>query len=113
MDPDKWQKIKEIYFQTLELSSDERADFLAKADPNYRPEVEKLLKAGENAEDFIAESAFVDVGFTGEDETDPYIGKQIDDYRILKEIGQGGMGTVYLAVKADETFDKKVAIKLI
>ncbi len=65
------------------------------------------------ADDFIIEPAFVDVGFIDESETDFYIGKQIDDYKILEEIGHGGMGTVYLARRTDETFDKKVAIKLI
>ncbi len=55
----------------------------------------------------------VDVGFSEIPETDLYIGKQIDDYKILKEIGRGGMGTVYLAARADESYDKKVAVKLI
>ena len=108
-----WQKIKEIFNAAIDLPAAERAKFLAECEPNLRERVENLLKADENAEDFIIEPAFIDAGFTEEDETDFYVGKQIDDYKILKEIGHGGMGTVYLAAKSDETFDKKVAIKLI
>lgn len=113
MNPTEWQKIKEVFGATLDLSESERAEFLETYDAEMRREVEKLLKADSEANDFIVEPAFVEAGFTEEDETDFYIGKQIDDYKILEEIGHGGMGTVYLASRADETFDKKVAIKLI
>ncbi len=92
----------------------ERAKILEICDRNLRREVEKLIKANNEAEDFIVEPALIDIGLVDEDEeTDFYVGKQIDSYKILKEIGHGGMGTVYLATHADESFDKKVAIKLI
>jgi eukaryotic-like serine/threonine-protein kinase len=113
MKTDDWQKIKEIFNAAIDLPEDERATFLEKHDESICREVEKLIKAHETAEDFINESAFVDVGLIDENEADFYIGKQIDDYKIQAEIGHGGMGTVYLAAKTDETFDKKVAIKLI
>ncbi len=109
----EWQKLKEVFNEAIDLPEAERAELLAKQDTNLREKVLKLINADENADDFIVESAFVDVGFIEENETDLYVGKQIDDYKILKEIGAGGMGTVYLAVKSDESFDKKVAIKLI
>ena len=40
-------------------------------------------------------------------------GADIGAYRLLKEIGRGGMGTVYLAERADQAFDKQVAIKIV
>jgi serine/threonine protein kinase len=113
MDSAEWQKIKIIFNAVIDLPENEQMPFLENYDPETLREVEKLLKAHKTAAGFIVESAFVDVGLVDENQPDPYLGKQIDDYRILKEIGQGGMGTVYLAVRADETFDKKVAIKLI
>jgi eukaryotic-like serine/threonine-protein kinase len=109
----EWHKLKEVFNEAIDLLEDERATFLEKHDESICREVEKLIKAHEEAEDFINESAFVDVGLIDENEADFYIGKQIDDYKIQAEIGHGGMGTVYLAAKTDETFDKKVAIKLI
>ena len=113
MNPNEWQKIKEIFNAAIDLPKAERARFLEKYDEITIEKVKNLLKADESAENFIVESAFVDVGFSEEDKTDLYVGKQINDYKILKEIGAGGMGTVYFAVKSDESFDKKVAIKLI
>ncbi len=113
MNPNEWQKIKEIFNEAIDLPESERAKFFENYDEITVEKVKNLLKADESAENFIVESAFVDVGFKEEDETDFYVGTQIDDYKILKEIGAGGMGTVYLASRSDETFDKKVAIKLI
>lgn len=113
MNSTEWQKIKEIFNAVIDLPENERATFLAKHDENLRQEVQKLINANDEAENFIVESAFVEVGFTEEDETDFYVGKQIDEYKILAEIGHGGMGTVYLASRSAESFDKKVAIKLI
>ncbi len=113
MKTDDWQKIKEIFNTAIDLPEGERATFLEKYDENTRQQIQKLIIANNEADNFIIEPAFVEVGFTEENETDYYLGKQIDDYKIIKEIGHGGMGTVYLAVKGDESFDKKFAIKLI
>ena len=113
MKTDDWQKLKKVFNAAIDLPENERESFLEKQEANLREKVRKLLEANENANDFIVEPAFVEVGFSEADETDFYVGKQIDDYKILREIGHGGMGTVYLAAKTDETFDKKVAIKLI
>ena len=110
----EWQKIKVIFNATIDLTASERAKILDTCDQDLRREVEKLIEANDEAEDFIVEPAAIDIGLVNEDEeTDFYVGKQIDSYKILKEIGHGGMGTVYLATRADESFDKKVAIKLI
>src|SRR5207248_7713667 len=40
-------------------------------------------------------------------------GRRVGPYRIVRELGQGGMGAVYLAVRDDGAFDKAVAIKII
>jgi eukaryotic-like serine/threonine-protein kinase len=113
MNQAEWIKIKEVFNAAIDLPQSEREVVLEKCDRNTLNQVTKLLDAHENAQNFIIENAIVDVGLFNENETDDYIGKQIDDYKILKEIGHGGMGTVYLATKLDESFDKKVAIKLI
>jgi serine/threonine protein kinase len=113
MNSNEWQQIKGIFNQAYDLSENERAEFLKKVDPDLRSKVQKLFEAYEKADNFIVESAFVDIGFNEEPETDFYLGKQIDDYKILAEIGQGGMGTVYLATHDNQSFNKQVAIKLI
>jgi len=41
------------------------------------------------------------------------IGQRVGDYRLTGVIGHGGMGTVYRAVRADDQFEKTVAIKML
>jgi eukaryotic-like serine/threonine-protein kinase len=113
MKSEDWQELKKVFNAIIDLPESERASALENYDESIRDEVEKLINASEEADDFIVEPAFIEIGFSEADETDLYVGKRIDDYKILEEIGHGGMGTVYLALRADETFDKKVAIKLI
>jgi serine/threonine protein kinase/predicted negative regulator of RcsB-dependent stress response len=112
MNSGEWQIIKQAFNTIIDLSVNERAEALEKYDESIRYEVEKLISASEEAEDFIVEPAFVEAGFNEVDETDCYVGKQIDAYKIIKEIGHGGMGTVYLAARRDD-FEKRVALKLI
>lgn len=113
MNSAEWQEIKEIFNKVIVAPENERPAFLAKCDEKVRLEVEKLISANKEAGHFIDEPAVVEIGFVDEDKPDFYIGKQIDSYKIIREIGHGGMGTVYLADRADETFDKQVAVKLI
>jgi serine/threonine protein kinase/tetratricopeptide (TPR) repeat protein len=113
MESSNWQQIKTLFYAVLDAPEDERAAILASIDSTVRSEIEKLLRANDEAEDFIVEPAFLEAGFTDAGETDSYLGKQIDSYQILAEIGRGGMGTVYLAAHGEESFNKKVAIKLI
>ena len=40
-------------------------------------------------------------------------GVRIGPYRLVKELGRGGMGTVYLAVRSDDAFQKRVALKVL
>ena len=113
MDSTRWIKIKELFMTAFDLPDDERAAFLNTCDADLRPEVERLLRAEIDAGEFINEPAVVSLGLAEEQGLDPYIGQQIDSYKIVKEIGHGGMGTVYLASRADASFDKQVALKLI
>ena len=113
MNSEDWQRLKEIFNAVIDLPESERASVLEKYDESTRLEIEKLIRSASEADDFIVEPAFIEAGFTAEaEETDFYIGKQIDSYKILAQIGHGGMGTVYLAARRDD-FEKRVALKLI
>lgn len=103
----EWSKIKETFYQVLDLPVEERETFLASQSDFVRSEVLELISSHENAENFIAEPALIEFGLN----EDQVIGKKIDDYLILKEIGTGGMGKVYLAER--EGFEQKFALKLI
>lgn len=103
----EWLKIKEVFVETVSLPRDERDSFLANHAPFIQSEVRELIKSHEEADDFIIEAAAVELGFS----EDVNIGQQIDDYKIVALIGEGGMGNVYLAERVG--FEQKVALKLI
>lgn len=75
MKPTEWKKIKYLFNATFDLPESERARFLAEHDEDLCREVEKLIKADEEAADFIVEPALVDIGLVEENETDFYVGK--------------------------------------
>ena len=106
-----------VFEQALELPAGERAAFIQKnceGDEELRREVESLLESHASAGRFIDQP---DIFFREEDlkddDTSVAAGQLIGAYRIVREIGRGGMGAVYLAERADEQYKKQVAIKLI
>lgn len=114
MTPEKWQEIKNIFQSAIEREPDQRASFVAEAcasNTELRDEVERLIALHDEAGDFIedterARDLLKEIG--GE----LLIGRLIGPYKIVRELGQGGMGAVYLAVRADDQYHKRVAIKL-
>lgn len=113
MEQENWRKIKEIFAIAAEKPAAERAVFLDGAcgdDKELRREIESLLVAGDDAELILEKNAFVlaaklQTGNLGE--------KQFGNYRIIREIGRGGMGAVYLATRADGEFRQQVALKIV
>ena len=111
--PDRWQQVKSVLEEALELDEAERSAFLdatCQGDGDLRHEVESLLDSEPEIGDFIEAPIF---RILPEDATPLAEGQRIGAYRVVREIGRGGMGTVYLAERADEEFEKRVAIKLI
>jgi eukaryotic-like serine/threonine-protein kinase len=118
MTREQWQLVRGILEQALESPLDQRSRILDQACPGnaeLRAEVESLLAAGEEASreflegtaiDHIAEVNAADL------KDDQMQGLRIGSYRVLEEIGHGGMGTVYRAVRADDQYSKQVAIKV-
>jgi tetratricopeptide (TPR) repeat protein/tRNA A-37 threonylcarbamoyl transferase component Bud32 len=110
---DRWKRIEALFEQTLETPAAAQPQFLqAIGDPEVRGEVESLLQSHRKAGAFLDEPDhfFSDESF----ETDTLApGQVVDRYRIIREIGRGGMGAVFLAERADDEYRKQVAIKLI
>lgn len=122
MSPERWQQIEEIFQDALDLPWSEREKFVAEKcgdDTDLKAEVEKLLSQFEDASSFIETPALSDekAGVLSSlmefDEDDPMLGNILGSYRIEREIGRGGMGAVYEAIRADGEFRRKVAIKVV
>jgi serine/threonine protein kinase/tetratricopeptide (TPR) repeat protein len=117
MDRSLWQKIDDIFESALELPPAERAAFLDRAcagDEGLRSEVETLIKSDLQASGFLEAPALeAAAALLKDDEAISLAGQTIGPYKIIREIGHGGMGTVYLAMRADDHYRKQVAIKLI
>jgi eukaryotic-like serine/threonine-protein kinase len=115
---DKWEQVQQVFLAVADLLPSEQAALLGemcKGDPVLRTEVESLLRA-----DTTSESVFASAFATAVKEEAASLldsskleGSRIGPYRLIREIGRGGMGSVYLAARADEQYESNVAIKLV
>ncbi len=109
-------KANDIFIKALEIGAlDRRRSYLAVAcgeDSELRSQVDALLSASEQAGGFLQQPA-VDRPQTAAFSPSPeYIGTQIGPYKLLQQIGEGGMGTVYMAEQT-EPIQRTVALKII
>ena len=116
-DPEKWPRVKAILDGALELRPEERAAFLDRAcgaDESLRSEVESLIRAADGDWGFFdADVAARRMPMFEDIQPPSRVGERIGAYEVLAELGHGGMGVVLLARRADDEFQKKVAIKLV
>ena len=113
MSDPQWKKLWSVFEDAAELSSEDRQAFLDQAcgdDAGLRQRVEQLL-AADAADAGVLDRQFDQSGLLQESGRD--IPEQIGPYRVEREIGQGGMGQVFLGRRVGSDFDQVVAIKLV
>jgi serine/threonine-protein kinase len=117
MNPEAWAEIESIFQQAMLLPPSQHAAFLEQAchgNPQLRLEVESLLASLGKSGSFLENPATPEgVALLDNKSANARVGRQIGPYRILRELGHGGMGVVYLAERGDEAYHKQVAIKLL
>ena len=113
MDTLRWQQVKTLFEQVVELPADERAGYLhayCADDLALRHEVEGLLASDDSAVGFLETPAMLD----GVLQPAPSLaGTHIGPYLLVRQIGRGGMGSVYLAERTDKGFQQRFALKII
>lgn len=119
MDAARWTQIQTLFDAALEREPTEREVFLQTAcadDPDLLAEVRSLLAADADAHPILDSLALDAIALP----TDllpegllPAEGERVGPYRIVRPLGQGGMGAVFLAERADGQFEQRVALKLI
>ncbi|MBS1795466.1 MAG: serine/threonine protein kinase [Acidobacteria bacterium] len=120
MDAARFQKVKDIFAEAAELSAAHRTAFLRArcgADDELYAEVRSLLAAHDEPEHLIEKNAFSLPHELAANGAAPvaadYAGKRFGNYEIVREIGRGGMGAVFLAERADGEFNQRVALKIV
>ena len=124
MQPDRWRHLEDLYHAAMEQPEGQRAAFLESScdgDQDLRSEVESLishaLQTGriidQPAMEVVASAMAEDLHCAGGSKTDSMLGARIAQYRLVEKLGAGGMGDVYRAVRADDQFEKQVAVKLV
>jgi serine/threonine protein kinase/dipeptidyl aminopeptidase/acylaminoacyl peptidase len=115
MKVERWQKIKELYESALEYAPEKRASFLdenCNGDAELRREVESLLSFSEASTSFMERPAVAEVADVILNQKEKFAaGEKLGHYKIIKPIGAGGMGKVYLA--QDTRLGRKIAVKFL
>ena len=107
MTPERWQQVRDVLGQVLELGPEKRPQYLDDAcanDPSLRSEVESLLSSDESARSSFLQSPPTPLAALTK-------GTRLGDYEIISLVGSGGMGEVYRA--RDTKFKREVAIKVL
>jgi eukaryotic-like serine/threonine-protein kinase len=110
----RWAKVETLFLEATDLPPGERESFVEErcgGDTHLREEVLSLLRYDTGEESPLLEALQASAASVVQD--DLAAGRMVGPYRIEREIGRGGMAVVYLAVRADGEFRKRVAIKLI
>ncbi|HEV7991165.1 MAG TPA: serine/threonine-protein kinase [Gemmatimonadaceae bacterium] len=120
--PERFRQIDALLDALLDLPTGERDEYvlqLAKEDADLGEELLRRLDAHRSSADFLERSALeLAAPLLPQGDTEPApraeaAPQRVGPYRIVREIGHGGMGTVYLAERDDGQFEQRVALKLI
>jgi serine/threonine protein kinase len=120
MKKDRWRQIEAVFAEAVDLPTGDLRAYLEQTcagDEELRREVELLLESDRRGRGHIDSAVGVAAAAFAvqmqRDYSASQIGRRIGSYKIVREIGRGGMGSVYQAVRIDDQYIRSVAIKFI
>lgn len=116
MDKTRWIKVEEIFAKASKLRAEERIAFIKTScdgDAGLETLVLELLKADETPHSFLDAVFEIPPDLTGFPPGNLSSENQIGPYKLIRELGRGGMGVVYLVERSDGEFQKQMALKLV
>jgi serine/threonine protein kinase len=112
LSPDQWQTLSPYLDQALTMSGEERVAWLAtlrEQNPALADQLRMLL----DEHRALAQEGFLEHGPVSRPEVPGMTGQTIGPYTLLSQIGQGGMGSVWVAERSDGRFERRVAVKFL
>ena len=116
MTPERWVRLQDAFHRLVDCPANERAAQLESAcgnDVAFRSELEEMLANDMGSEERLRQAIGGAVAHVVDGQRNRFVGTMLGAYRITGVLGHGGMGTVYLAKRADRQYEQKVAIKLV
>ncbi len=110
--PEEWQRVKDLFAEAVERAPDERKAFLERS---CRGEAGVLAEVLSLLEHYRQSESFLNCPLQLVEHQGPTLstGESLGPYRVVSKLGQGGMGSVYLAERADAQYSKQVAVKVL
>ena len=116
MNSERWQRMEALFDQAMERPDGERGSFLDEAcsgDPELRRDVGALIASAPTSGDVLRDAVASEVQLLATAAVTAQVGRRIGPFRLLRLLGEGGMGAVYLAERDDAQFAHQVAIKIL
>ncbi len=110
----RWAKVEALFHEALKINDEHRRNDLLRQrcgeDVALYREVVALLAADAQTRDGIGQAVRSAVERV---DTEAFVGRSVGPWRVVRKIGHGGMGTVYLAERADDSYEARVALKVL
>ena len=114
----QYRRLSQLLDESIDLSAEERAEWLAlldRSEPGWAAFLRNMFSSEDRDRQKVLETRGFLAGAAAilADDESALVGRLFGPYRVLSLLGHGGMGSVWLAERADGLFTRQVALKLV